>query len=291
MLKKILVLVTFFIAGCTVPGTYMGVSDFQKPVNVDGRFVNPKIIPINSQLFNKANEQFFIGYNRPFLYQVGPYDVLDITVWNHPELSFGGARASTNAGGSNYDSLTSYNVSNIVASNVQTSGITVDAHGEIFFPFINKVKISGLTVDQVRETIATKLKRYIRDPQISVQVVGFNSQKVYIIGEINKPLTQPLTDRPMSMLEAINAAGNVAQMSADTKHLYVIRDTLPKVTVFWLDARDPQAVLLASHFQLANNDIVYASPAGITSWNRLINQLLPSIQTYWFARSIVKDRY
>jgi len=286
MLKKILVLSTFFLAGCTVPGTYMGVSDFHKPVDVDGRFQNPKIIPINANLFNKANEQFFIGYNRPFLYRVGAYDVLNITVWNHPELSFASGGSTQKSG---YDSPTSYSISNVAASNTQASGVTVDANGEIFFPFLNKVKVSGLTVDQVRETLSTKLKKYIRDPQINVQVTAFNSQKVYIIGEIIKPTTEPLTDRPMSMLEALNTAGNVQQMSADTKHIYVIRDTLPKVTVFWLDARDPQAVMLASHFQLANNDIVYASPAGITTWNRLINQLLPSIQAYWFARSIVRD--
>ena len=282
MLKKILVLLTFFIAGCTVPGTYMGVSDFHKPVDVNGRFLYPKIIPINAKLFDKANEQFFIGYNKPFLYRVGAYDVLNITVWNHPELSIAGGHSS-------YDSPTSYSMAATTAANTQASGINVDANGEIFFPYINKVKVAGFTVDQVRDVLAAKLKKYIRDPQINVQVVAFNSQKIYVLGEINQPKTQPLTDRPMSMLEAINTAGNVQQMSADTKHIYVIRDTLPKVTVFWLDARDPQAVMLASHFQLANNDIVYASPAGITTWNRLMNQVLPTVQAYWFARSIVRD--
>jgi len=286
MLKKVVLILTFLITGCTVPGTYMGVGDFHKPVDVNGRFENPKIIPINAKLFNQANEQFFIGYNRPFLYRVGAYDILSVTVWNHPELSVGGG---SGGGARSYEAPTSYSLGSTSATNSQAGGFNVDAGGEIFFPYLNKVKVSGLTVDQVRETLANGLKKYIRDPQINVQVVAFNSQKIFIIGEITQPKTQPLTDRPMSMLEAINTAGNVAQMSADTKHLYVIRDTLPKVTVFWLDARDPQAVMLASHFQLANNDIVYASPAGITSWNRLINQLLPSIQAYWFARSIVRD--
>ncbi|HLT63823.1 MAG TPA: polysaccharide biosynthesis/export family protein, partial [Pseudohongiella sp.] len=66
-------------------------------------------------------------------YRVDRGDMLHITVYDHPEL--------TNPSGSNNN-------------NIQNSGIIVDHDGTIYYPYIGKVQVAGLTVDQIRERIA-----------------------------------------------------------------------------------------------------------------------------------------
>jgi len=278
-MKKILVfLIVVTLVGCAIPGSYMGVSDMKTPVNVNGRLLNPTVIPIDADLFQKNNYQFLdISFAKPNLYRVGPYDILSIVVWNHPELGVAGVQSIQGVQGS------------ALPGSSQESNIAVDANGEIFYPLVGKIRIAGLTVDQVRDELASKLGKYIRDPQIGVRMVEFNSEKVYVIGEVGVPGNRPLTDKPLSLLEAINNSGSISSTAADAKHIYVLRDTLPKVTIYWLDARNPQNLLLASRFKLANNDIVYVAPAGVVSLNRVISQVMPLVQTVWYTRSLVRD--
>jgi polysaccharide biosynthesis/export protein len=68
--------------------------------------------------------------------------------------------------------------------------------------------------------------------------------------------------------------------------VYVIRGNLTHPTIYWLDAKTPDALLLAEHFNLQSGDVLYVSSAVATRWNRVLNQLLPALQTVWYVRSI-----
>ncbi|QNK00023.1 hypothetical protein [Dyella telluris] len=48
-----------------------------------------------------------------------------------------------------------------------------------------------------------------------------------------------------------------------------------KATVYQLDARSPDAFILANQFKVKPGDVVFVGPAGITRWNRFLTQLLP----------------
>jgi polysaccharide export outer membrane protein len=47
------------------------------------------------------------------------------------------------------------------------------------------------------------------------------------------------------------------------------------------------SMLYAENFPLINNDVVYVSTAGIANFNRVLNQILPAVQTVWFTKSVV----
>src|SRR5262252_6407733 len=109
-------------------------------------------------------------------YRVGPQDVLTITSYDQADLS---------------------------------GKFSVEADGTFTFPLIGRFKAGGLTLRQVEENLKKRLKDegYFRNPQVTVAVETYKSQKVFIVGEVRTPGTYPLSGN-MSLVEAIARAGS-----------------------------------------------------------------------------------
>jgi len=88
-----------------------------------------------------------------------------------------------------------------------SSRYEVDSDGKISFPLLGGVQVAGLTPTEVAERIRTGLlDGFLRDPQVTVHVVEFNSRQVSVIGEVTKPGRYPYRDG-MTLVEAIADAG------------------------------------------------------------------------------------
>jgi polysaccharide export outer membrane protein len=126
-------------------------------------------------------------------YVIGASDLLTVTVWKEPTLS---------------------------------GGLLVRPDGMVSVPLLGDVQASGLTPLQLADRIATKLKKYIQDPNVSVVLTQINSKKVYLLGEVAKKGPVEMTPG-MTLLEAIASAGGLTDY-ANSKKIYILRDDAGK---------------------------------------------------------------
>lgn len=375
ILKALLVLAAALLAGCTVvPGIIVDY-DADEQWAVAGGEEGPsdfQVIPISADLIlrqaaarREAGRQADVvspqGRIRGYEYRVGPQDVLNVVVWGHPDLS--------NPMGN--------------FQNIEAMGRLVRDDGTIFFPYVGTVPVAGQTLEEIRQYLTERLKPYIANPQLDVRVVAFRSKKLYVTGYVNEPGVVPLTDVPITVMDAVNLAGGFQELAdkrsavltrggvsrqidiqalyargegnlllrdgdvlyipnnednkvfvmgevnkqksvfmdhgeltlaeaisqadgfnlgtANTRGVFVIRPDYRAPTVgdadtdairpviYQLDAHSATSLILADAFELQPRDVVYVSSSPIVRFNRVMAQILPSIQTLWLSERLIND--
>jgi len=284
-------------------------------------------------------------------YLIGPGDVLQIIVWDHPELTIPAGQFR----------------------DAETSGQQVGEDGYVYYPYVGMIKAAGMNIAALRDILTERLSKYIQDPQLDVRVVGFRSKRVYVVGEVNTPGVLPLNDLPLTIADAISLSGGltpnafksgvnisrdgkvyeidlkalydyadasqnlmlkhgdivnvldrsqqkvfvmgevrtpksveiingeltlaaalgevggVNQNTANPSAIYVIRGAnRQEPQIFHLDANFATGMLLAERFDMQPQDVVFVDSAGVSQWNRVISQLLPSISVIGIANNVAQ---
>ena len=153
----------------------------------------------------------------------------------------------------------------------------VDANGNIFFPYVGLVKAKGKTQDQLRDNVTNQLSEYFNDPQVDVTIARFNSQQVFVLGEVTKPTKLNITDVPVSLSKAIGESFGLNTNTAAASEVFIIRQnaTGEDPLIFYANLKNPSSFIEAGNFYLKNNDIVYVNASGTTRWNKVISQFFP----------------
>jgi polysaccharide export outer membrane protein len=121
-------------------------------------------------------------------YIIGPEDSLQVTVWKEPTLS---------------------------------GNFPVRPDGMISLVLVGDLPAAGLTPMALSNDISQRLKKYIQDPVVTVAVLGVNSQRIFMVGEVGKVGPVMLTPG-MTPLQAIVTAGGLSQF-ANSKRIYILR--------------------------------------------------------------------
>lgn len=296
-----------FVSACSLlPGMTLTNPGDTDPSNIAKQTdIQPTLIPITPDLVTQLHKE-----NLAYDYEVGPGDHIALLIWAQPGWSTPGGPAGIQASGntsmsnnllqsgssSGYSTAGSFSssqssVANNSVSNSQLSDYLVNNKGYIFLPYLGNVHVAGQTEEQLQAEFTQLYKKYIRDPQISVRVTTFASQQIYVLGEANQQALIALTDTPLNLAMAVANAGGINPNTANPAQIYVIRQTddPKKPTIYWLNSESPAGMLLAQNFTMQNHDVVFIAPAAAVSWNRVINQLLPSVQTLWYTRSLINN--
>ena len=122
----------------------------------------------------------------------------------------------------------------IESPEISDKPILIGTNGNITLPLIGRVKAGGLSVEQLETELNTRLKKYVKDPQISVTVVEFRSQPVSVFGAVTKPGVIQLRGRK-TLYEVLSMAGGPDEKAGSSLTLSRRRENgeipLPGATV------------------------------------------------------------
>lgn len=142
---------------------------------------------------------------------------------------------------------------------------TVDVDGCIKFPILGKIKVEGMTRNQLVEYIEKSLieGEYVKDPVVTVQFLNF---KVSVLGEVKNPGCYEINSERFTLLDAISKAGDLTIYGKRDK-VAVIREIDGKRTVLYHDLRSSE-IFNSPCFYLQQNDVVYVEPNKARSTQR-----------------------
>ncbi len=144
---------------------------------------------------------------------------------------------------------------NSTSSRMEQVDYLVDASGEIDFPVIGKIKIAGLSQEEVRVLLRQKLADYLKDPIINIRLRNFT---ITVLGEVNRPGTYPVNGEQITILKALGLAGDLTIKAVRT-NVMVIRDFDGTKVYTRINLLDKNAMNSPVYY-LTQNDVVYVEP-------------------------------
>ena len=123
-------------------------------------------------------------------YRIGPSDMLDIQVWNEPDIS---------------------------------KQVRVLLDGTIVLPLVGEIKAAGMTPNELAKDLKKRLSQFIAEPEVTVMVIEEKYNRYFVVGQIQNP-GEYYIDYPITILQAIARAGGFLEWAKKSK-IFLIRPT------------------------------------------------------------------
>ena len=163
-------------------------------------------------------------------YILHPGDMLSINVFGYPELSF------PNPG--------------------HMEGLTIRPDGKLTYPFLGEITAKGMSVKDFAKLLSDQLGEIYVNPVLSVNIMRFGTDRIYVLGEVNQPGAYEL-DKSRNLLDAIGAARGWTKDAAKTKVFIIRKDQNGKPPL----KVDLMALLkegdTSKNYPLQQGDVVY----------------------------------
>lgn len=133
----------------------------------------------------------------------------------------------------------------------------VNSEGSIVFPVLGNVYCKGMTKQQLKEDLESRLKRYLTDPLVTVTLSNFN---ISVLGEVKNPGQKTSPTEKLNIFQAIALAGDLTY-DANRTNVKLIRysEEEGKSKVFPLDLSE-SSIISSPYYYLQQNDILYIEP-------------------------------
>jgi polysaccharide export outer membrane protein len=226
-------LTVLVVSGCAyAPGLYTGAITPDAPPPGALLSITPELLQEQRASRNDevpAEVRQLFGAPKP--YTIGSGDIVNIVVWDHPQLA-----------------LTPSGTEAAVTTSSVGNGYNVNTDGRIQFPYVGQIKLAGLTEYQARDLLVKELSKVIKDPNVTLRIQSYRSGRVYIDGEVRNPGLQAVNDIPLTLPEAISRAGGYTP-TADRSAIAITREgatttvSIPQLTAKGIN---PAQILLKS---------------------------------------------
>lgn len=155
-------------------------------------------------------------------YEIGPEDLLDISVWKEKDLQ---------------------------------KEVLVRPDGWITFPLVGNIQAKGKTALQLQEEISQWLKQYIPNPVVSVSIKKIAGYKIFVIGRVNKP-GDYVVGRYIDVLQALSLAGGLTPF-AEEGNIKIVRKENGKETILRFNYADvKKGRRLEQNITLRSGDVI-----------------------------------
>ncbi|MDH6354145.1 polysaccharide export outer membrane protein [Dysgonomonas sp. PH5-45] len=131
----------------------------------------------------------------------------------------------------------------------------VNQAGEINFPTLGRIKLGGMTTDEATGYLQNRLKEYIKDPIVSVQILNF---KVSVLGEVFQPGSYYFSGQRVSVLDALAAAKDLT-IYGKRENILLIREKNGKKEYKRINLTKSDLLTSQDYF-LQQNDVLYIEP-------------------------------
>jgi polysaccharide export outer membrane protein len=145
--------------------------------------------------------------------------------------------------------------------------------GKLSLPLLGDVHAEGLTPMELSERLTADFSKYVKNPSVSVIVTGFNSKKIYVIGEVFRQGAYPYTG-DTTVFEAIEEAGSFTRR-ASLGRIMLVRGSLENPLVIDVNMSDVvRKGLKMRDVYVKPDDIIYVPPNGFAATGYAIEQVL-----------------
>ena len=161
------------------------------------------------------------------------------------------------------------------------SGYTVDTDGYINYPVLGKIKVEGMTREQIAEYLTGQLKEQelIKDPVVTVEFMNLG---VSVLGEVNNPGRIKIDRDNMTILDAISEAGDLTIFGKREKVL-VLRQENGKQRVYGINLCSADQLYTSPVYYLQQNDVVYVEPNNTKSRQSTVNGNTVRSTSFWIS--------
>ena len=117
------------------------------------------------------------------------------------------------------------------------------------------MKVSGLTLEQIRNTVTKSVENYLRDPVVKVRLMNF---RFTILGEVKREWTVNSFNNNVTLTEAIGLAGGLTDL-ADRSKIKLIRHSTGEADIIYLNLLD-ENILSSPYYIIHQNDVLVVPP-------------------------------
>lgn len=179
---------------------------------------------------------------------IQPMDILDIkisslnadasAVYNHGVVS---NNATTVTGGSD--------------ATAPSTGYLVDKAGFIQIPNLGNIKVSGLSIPELKASLTNMLLKYLKEPYVTANISNF---KVTVMGDVGSPRVIRVQNERLNLTDAITLAGDL-NLSAVRSNILLIREQNGKRSYIPVNLNSKD-IFNSPYYYLKNNDLIYVTP-------------------------------
>lgn len=164
----------------------------------------------------------------------------------------------------------------------------VDEQGCIDFPVLGRIKVEGMTSDDLRDELTTQISRYVENPQVTVSMTAFS---VSVLGEVMHPGVSYFGKLRASVLEVLASRGDLT-LYGDRSNVLLIRENNGKREHHRIDLTSAD-VINSPYYYMQQNDVIYVAPnqtrRSSARYNSMKQQNLSMISTIVSVISVLSS--